>query len=81
MTMRWFARLSFRRVIMLALLWPLVLMIIVAVVTAIRISQAHPDDGYFLVATVPRIELVIVPPVLLVAVWWFVRKHRRGAGQ
>ena len=77
--MHWFASLSFRRVIMLGLLWPLLLMIIVAVITAIRIAQAHPDDGYFLVATVPRLELVIVPPILLVAFWWFLRKRSRGA--
>ena len=77
--MRWFASLSFRRVILLGLLWPLVLMVIVSAVTAVRIARADPDDGYFLVASIPRLELIIAPPIVLVATWWLIRRRNRGA--
>ena len=77
--MKWFASLSLRRVILLGLLWPLLLLIIVSAVTAIRIAQADPDNGYFLVASVPRLELIIGPPLVLVALWWLVRRRSRGA--
>ena len=78
--MRWLARQSFMRIVVLALLWPLLLAVVAAGVATALALRSGEDDVYFVLATGPGVATLIVgPPVALFILWGIARKRRGSA--
>ena len=77
--MAWFAHLSLRGIILLALTWPAVLML-VAIVGFLLLTR---NNIYVVGIGIPHVSLLLLvllgPSVTLLAVWFAVRKHPDSA--
>jgi hypothetical protein len=73
-----------RRIIGLGLLWVLALLGIAIGRTVIRARQYQgghpPDDAYYIISRPPGGAWAVVgPPILLVAIWFFLRRSQSAS--
>jgi hypothetical protein len=80
--MRWLRRLSLRRVVGLAILWPVLWVVLALAYSAFAIATqraAHPDAGMVGWAVPVSRRSLLLPPLVLIAAWivarWIDRDH------
>lgn len=73
--LRWLARKSFGKVLLLALLWPLFVVVIAALIAAV-IAAGLPEASNFAVsAGGPGVAILLLgPPALLIILWMVARR-------
>ena len=78
--MRWLAKKSFGRVLLIALLWPALVGLVVAGFTFVIIRRLPEGSAFGVTVDGPGMALLLLgPPFMLLAIWVVARRHYRAA--